>query len=1040
MTFKLTESGDGFKELTLKTADLQKVLESAAKESAKLREPVFNAAAWAATFDSISNSVRQLQSACKSLTDAYAVQKQAETQLETVMRQRMNATDEQIQSIKDLCSAQQQLGVIGDEVQLAGAQQIATFLTQKRNLELLIPAMNNLLAQQKGLNATGQDAVTIGNLIGKAMQGQSSALRRVGITFDEAQEKVLKFGTESERAAMVAEIITANVGEMNRALAQTDIGKQKQFENSLGDLKEKIGSVLQNVQPYLTFAASMTTGTTGVLKLTTALKACSAVKAANAVASGLASKAVSALGVAMTAGSVGAKALAWSIKSLMIATGVGIAIAALTTIIGFFVGKSDEASESVNKLMTAEELAKKTTEDFTEANRNAGQLYGEQKGKIESLIRVAENETLSLNRRQKAVNELNQIIPDYNAHIDESTKKYKASTDALNNYLKSLEKEMRYKAHQDKLQELINEAETKRFEADDAIENASEVREREFHNLSDWGREQWRRGKRVTNHAMRKADAEAAEKKKAADQADAAVQAYRDKMEKAASAGLLSIPKGTESPNTTPASSSSGGNNNSKPEKKFNENATTLQGIRDNIDVLQKQLNGATADTAAAINKNIAKWQEMEKAIVDAGKAATDLPKTLSDINWEAKSPKELSENIAILNELLDNTTNIDTAEAINEYKKDFENAAAAIRNAGTATKDLHKEATKAEPTYNAAARTIAQMEENVSYLNNELLKAQSLQEAEKINKNIAVWQKQIDAYRDAGKSSTSAFASIRTGWSSIQGVESGIRGITDALEGNGTIWEKLSAIISGTLSVFEGILSLMQLLTPATEALTTAKTAEAVATGTNATVKSAEATAASAETGAVVADSAAKKINTAITNENTTAAAANIGVKSGEAIAAATASGAMLPFPANLAAISAGVSAVLSAMATAMGVAAVGGALATAGKFAQGGIVGGTSPTGDKLLARVNSGEMILNMTQQRRLYNALAGNGDLGLHARRSIDSRSKGYNLAAADFAKLYAMRRPEVDFKNARFEIEGRKLVAVLEKENNLKRRN
>lgn len=223
MTFKLTENGNGFKELTLKTDDFKKVLSSAAKEAEKLKGPIFNVAAWCTTMDSISNSVRQLQSACKSLTDAYAVQKQAETQLETVMRQRMNATDEQIQSIKDLCSAQQQLGVIGDEVQLAGAQQIATFLTQKRNLELLIPAMNNLLAQQKGLNATGQDAVTIGNLIGKAMQGQSSALRRVGITFDEAQEKVLKFGTESERAAMVAEIITTNVGEMNHALAQTDM-------------------------------------------------------------------------------------------------------------------------------------------------------------------------------------------------------------------------------------------------------------------------------------------------------------------------------------------------------------------------------------------------------------------------------------------------------------------------------------------------------------------------------------------------------------------------------------------------------------------------------------------------------------------------------------------------------------------------------------------------------------------------------------------------------------------------------------------------
>ena len=37
------------------------------------------------------------------------------------------------------------------------------------------------------------------------------------------------------------------------------------------------------------------------------------------------------------------------------------------------------------------------------------------------------------------------------------------------------------------------------------------------------------------------------------------------------------------------------------------------------------------------------------------------------------------------------------------------------------------------------------------------------------------------------------------------------------------------------------------------------------------------------------------------------------------------------------------------------------------AGRFAEGGIVGGNSPVGDKLLARVNSGEVILNAAQQR-------------------------------------------------------------------------
>ncbi|MGN0677326.1 MAG: hypothetical protein ACI4K5_06240, partial [Ruminococcus sp.] len=182
---------------------------------------------------------------CKSL---YQIQADGEIKLATIMKQRMNATDENIQSIKDYASALQESGVIGDEVQLAGAQQVATFLNQAESLKLLMPAMNNLLAQQNGLNASAQDAVNIGNMMGKVMQGQIGALTRVGITFSEAEEQVLKYGNESERASMLAKVITNNVGEMNQVLAKTDLGRQQQLSNTLGDIKEQFGSAVTQIE------------------------------------------------------------------------------------------------------------------------------------------------------------------------------------------------------------------------------------------------------------------------------------------------------------------------------------------------------------------------------------------------------------------------------------------------------------------------------------------------------------------------------------------------------------------------------------------------------------------------------------------------------------------------------------------------------------------------------------------------------------------------------------------------------------------------
>lgn len=187
------------------------------------------------------DKIKDFGAAC---IEAYEVQETSELKLETIMKQRMHSSDAAIQSVKDLTSAQQQLGVVGDEVQLSGAQQLATFLNTESALKTLIPAMNDLAVQQNGYNVSTGDMVNIGNLMGKVMQGQTAALTRVGVTFTEAQEKVLKFGTEEERAAMLAQVITDNVGHMNSVMAQTDSGQIQQAKNNFGDMQEMIGQQL----------------------------------------------------------------------------------------------------------------------------------------------------------------------------------------------------------------------------------------------------------------------------------------------------------------------------------------------------------------------------------------------------------------------------------------------------------------------------------------------------------------------------------------------------------------------------------------------------------------------------------------------------------------------------------------------------------------------------------------------------------------------------------------------------------------------------
>jgi hypothetical protein len=177
------------------------------------------------------------------------------TKLGQVMRNTMGATDAQIESIKKLTQAQEGIGVIAWDTQMAGAQELGTYLENAKSLETLIPTLNDMLAQQYGVDATAEQATNIGTMIGKVMDGQLGALSRYGYSWDEAQEKVLKYGNELERANMLAEVIGQSVGGMNAELAKTPAGQLKQLEFTFSGIKEQIGAgltpVIATVLPYI---------------------------------------------------------------------------------------------------------------------------------------------------------------------------------------------------------------------------------------------------------------------------------------------------------------------------------------------------------------------------------------------------------------------------------------------------------------------------------------------------------------------------------------------------------------------------------------------------------------------------------------------------------------------------------------------------------------------------------------------------------------------------------------------------------------------
>lgn len=399
----------------------------------------------------------------------------------------------------------------------------------------------------------------------------------------------------------------------------------------------------------------------------------------------------------------------------------------------------------------------------------------------------------------------------------------------------------------------------------------------------------------------------------------------------------------------------------------------------------------------------------------------------------DASNLKAISDNVQILNEKLQ-TASAEEAVLINQQIELWEQKADAIRNAGKAADDntpLWKEdadtlreindniqilneklqdATAEEaaainqqiaawnakadairnagaavdntPLWKEDASNLKEISDNIQILNDQLQTA-TIEEAALINQQIAAWKDKADAIREAGveteKVSMSTGKALQQGWGGIKNIGSSIEGITSALQGNGNAWQVVTGIIDGFIGLYTGIqtvVGIIQLLTGASAAHAATKGVEATAETTEATVRATTAATNAAASAAIIT---ANKLEAASWKE----------LAASEYMAAH----AYIPF---------------AGFGIAMGfVTAMLAATAAAGipMLAEGGIVSG--PT----LAMVGE-------------YAGASGNPEV----------------IAPLDKLRGMLAQPASMDFSKVRFEIKGRTLVGILEKESDLIKRN
>lgn len=391
---KIDDAGS-FKQVQVDAEDLRDAVRAVKEETDRLKSSVINWAQAAQAADMFQQTLGSLQSALGDLASGFVEDQTNLAKLGQAMRNTMGATREQIDSIDALCDAQERSGVTSKGAQLAGAQELATYLELSSSLETLIPVLNDMAAQQLGVGASGESVAQIASMLGKVMNGQTEALSRYGYKFDEAQKYILQFGDETERAAVLADVVSESVGGMSQALRDTAEGALFAAQTQTDSLKDAFGSLAAKIMPVVNNIASLTIGITGVMKLVASFRSLAAVlnlskieSLACAVNMKVQAVAARILGASSTSAVASVTALRVATAALYATMTLGLSLA-IQGVITLFTRLTSASSGAASGLKEADEA----TSAYKDAAASARAEIAKEIVEIEGLIKAKAEES-----------------------------------------------------------------------------------------------------------------------------------------------------------------------------------------------------------------------------------------------------------------------------------------------------------------------------------------------------------------------------------------------------------------------------------------------------------------------------------------------------------------------------------------------------------------------------------------------------------------------------------------------------------------------
>ena len=176
---------------------------------------------------------------------------ESQTLLTQVMRNTMDATDDEIKSLLNLAEAQEKVGVVSRTAQTTALAELASFVERKESLEDMLPVMNDYIAYQYGAAASSDQARNVATALGKAINGSIDGLAKQGFTLTQNEREWFKTANEMERVNFITEMVSESMAGLGVGFSDEMENVSKDMMDSLHDLTENFEDMASDMRDIL---------------------------------------------------------------------------------------------------------------------------------------------------------------------------------------------------------------------------------------------------------------------------------------------------------------------------------------------------------------------------------------------------------------------------------------------------------------------------------------------------------------------------------------------------------------------------------------------------------------------------------------------------------------------------------------------------------------------------------------------------------------------------------------------------------------------